>query len=99
MRELTAADHTALRQGLAAAGADGWLLYDFQGHNPVANRFLALGGLGSRRLFVLLAPEQEPVAVAHKIELQPVADFPGADPFCLMNQTAPPATKARASTT
>jgi len=77
MRELTAADHTALRQGLAAAGADGWLLYDFQGHNPVANRFLALGGLGSRRLFVLLAPEQEPVAVAHKIELQPVADFPG----------------------
>lgn len=77
MKRLTPEDHELLKAGLAACGADGWLLYDFQGHNPVANRFLALGGLGSRRLFVLLTPGQEPVAVAHKIELQPVADFPG----------------------
>ena len=39
--------------------------------------FSRWGGLGSRRLFALLVPDQEPVAVAHKIELQPVADFPG----------------------
>jgi Xaa-Pro dipeptidase len=77
MKTLTPDDHKQLRAGLAACGADGWLLFDFQGHNPVANRFLALGGLGSRRLFALLVPDQEPVAVAHKIELQPVADFPG----------------------
>ncbi len=77
MKALTPDDHKLLRERLVACGADGWLLYDFQGHNPVANRFLALGGLGTRRLFVLLAPDQEPVAVAHKIELQPVADFPG----------------------
>ncbi|HEU5219368.1 MAG TPA: M24 family peptidase [Gemmatimonadales bacterium] len=77
MKKLTPEDHRVLRAGLEAAGADGWLLFDFQGHNPVANRFLALGGLGSRRLFALLMPDQEPVAVAHKIELQPVADFPG----------------------
>jgi len=77
MKRLTPEDHTLLREGLQACGADGWLLFDFQGHNPVANRFLALGGLGSRRLFALLVPDQEPVAVAHKIELQPVADFPG----------------------
>ena len=42
--------------GLTACGADGWLLFDFQGHNPVASRMLALGGLGSRRIFVLLPP-------------------------------------------
>jgi len=77
MKALTPADHELLRAGLAACGADGWLLFDFQGHNPVAHRFLALGGLGSRRIFALLVPDQEPVAVAHKIELQPVADFPG----------------------
>ncbi len=77
MKPLTPDDHRLLRAGLATCGADGWLLFDFQGHNPVANRFLALGGLGSRRLFALLTPDQEPVAVAHKIELQPVADFPG----------------------
>ena len=70
-------DHAALASGLARAGADGWLLFDFQGHNPIAGRMLALGGLGSRRMFVLLRPGEEPVAVAHKIELQPLRGFPG----------------------
>jgi Xaa-Pro aminopeptidase len=77
MKTFTASDDEALRAGLAECGADGWLLFDFQGHNPVATRFLALGGLGSRRLFVLLRPGTEAVAVAHKIELQPLAGFPG----------------------
>lgn len=77
MKPFSDADHASLRAGLEAAGADGWLLFDFQGHNPVAKRFLALGGLGSRRLFVLLTPGQKPVALAHKIELQPLAGFEG----------------------
>ncbi|HTL04335.1 MAG TPA: M24 family metallopeptidase [Gemmatimonadales bacterium] len=77
MKALDAEAREALGAALASAGADGWLLFDFQGHNPVANRLLALGGLGSRRIFVLLTPVGDPVAVAHKIELQPLADFPG----------------------
>jgi Xaa-Pro dipeptidase len=77
MKTLTKEDHEALRAGLSGIGADGWLLFDFQGHNPVANRFLGLGGLGSRRLFVLLTPGRDPVAVAHRIELQPLAGFSG----------------------
>lgn len=77
MKPFTAEDREALGAALATAGADGWLLFDFQGHNPVANRFLDFGGLGSRRLFVLLTPVGDPVAVAHKIELQPLAGFPG----------------------
>ncbi|HLB53834.1 MAG TPA: Xaa-Pro peptidase family protein [Gemmatimonadales bacterium] len=77
MRPLTAEDREALGAALTACGADGWLLFDFQGHNPVAGRFLGLGGLGSRRLFVLLTPVGDPVAVAHKIELGPLEDFPG----------------------
>lgn len=73
----TSFDLDALRQGLDAAGADGWLLFDFRGINPVAKRVLGVTGMGSRRLFVLLPKEGEPVAVVHKIELQPFRQFPG----------------------
>lgn len=70
-------ERATLAAALASNGADGWLVFDFQGHNPVAGRLLSLGGLGSRRIFVLLTPGNEPVAVAHKIELGPLAEFPG----------------------
>ncbi len=77
MKPLEGMDREALRQGLDAAGADAWLLFDFHGLNPVAGRVLGLGGMGSRRIFVLLPRDGEPVAVAHKIELQPLDEFPG----------------------
>lgn len=70
-------DRSALRDGLDAAGADAWLLFDFRGVNPVAGRVLRIGGMGTRRLFVLLPREGDPVAVAHKIELQALDGFPG----------------------
>jgi Xaa-Pro aminopeptidase len=66
-----------LREALAEAGADGWLIFEFHGLNPVARRLLPLSGLNTRRLFVLLPADGEPVAVAHRIELQPLARFPG----------------------
>jgi len=70
-------DRAGLKEALAEAGVDGWLLYAFHGLNPVAVRVLGLSGLNTRRLFVLLPREGEPVAVAHKIELQGLKDFPG----------------------
>jgi Xaa-Pro aminopeptidase len=70
-------DRDALREGLDAVGAEGWLIYDFRGVNPVAGRVLGLEGMATRRLFVLFPRDGEPVAVAHRIELQPLADFPG----------------------
>ncbi|HRZ10181.1 MAG TPA: hypothetical protein P5319_09850, partial [Gemmatimonadales bacterium] len=70
-------DRRQLAEGLDAVGADAWLLFDFHGLNPVAGRVLGLGGMGSRRLFVLLPKEGEPVAVVHKIEMQPLEGFPG----------------------
>ena len=66
-----------LRAALSEAGVDGWLLFDFHGLNPVAGRVLGLKGMSTRRLFVLLPREGEPVAVAHKIELQGLEGFPG----------------------
>ena len=70
-------DRAELRAALDEVGADAWLLFDFHGLNPVAKRVLALGGLGTRRLFALLPKAGEFVAVAHKIEMAPMVDFPG----------------------
>jgi Xaa-Pro dipeptidase len=74
---LDAVDLSAVRAALADLGADGWLLYDFRKVNPIAGRILGDTGMGTRRLFVLLPRSGPPVAIAHRIELQPLADFPG----------------------
>lgn len=72
-------DFPALKAALAELGADGWLLFDFRGVNPIVGHVLGLGGhgLATRRLFVWLPRAGDPVAVAHKIELGPLAGFPG----------------------
>jgi Xaa-Pro aminopeptidase len=70
-------DRQAVAEMLGTIGADGWLLFAFHGLNPVATRILELEGLNTRRLFVYLPREGEAVAVAHRIELAPVAGFPG----------------------
>ena len=70
-------DRAELRAALDEVGADAWLLFDFHGLNPVAKRVLGLGGMGTRRIFVLLPKDGEFTAVAHKIELAPMKDFPG----------------------
>jgi Xaa-Pro aminopeptidase len=70
-------DRAELKQALTENGLDGWLLYAFHGLNPVAVRVLGLKGMNTRRLFALLPREGEPVAVAHKIELHDLQDFPG----------------------
>src|SRR5256712_3327976 len=70
-------DLPALARELGALGADGWLLYDFRKVNPIAGRILGDTGMGTRRLFVLLPRSGPPIAVAHRIELQPLAGFPG----------------------
>ena len=74
---LTAADVSAIQAALRELKLDGWLLYDFRGVNPVTSRVLGVGGMGSRRLFVLIPSEGTATAIAHKIELQGVQGFPG----------------------
>ena len=70
-------DFSDLAEALTALGVDAWLLYDFRRVNPVAERILGPTGMGTRRLFIFLPRGGKPVAVAHRIELQPLADFPG----------------------
>ena len=66
-----------VRAMLGTLRCDGWLLFDFHGLNPVATRVLGVGGLATRRLFVLLPAQGQPVALAHKIERHRVDGFPG----------------------
>src|SRR5262245_41215925 len=74
---ITPAQISAIQSSLKELQLDGWLLYDFRAVNPVTGRVLGVGGMGSRRLFVVVPREGRAVAVAHKIELQPVNGFPG----------------------
>ncbi len=76
MHHLTELDTDALRAGLETAGADGWLLFDFKGLNPIALRMLRIKP-GTRRIFVYLPRQGAPIAIAHKIELHAVEGFPG----------------------
>lgn len=57
---------------------DGWLLFDLEGRNPVACELLGLRDGPSRRVFLLLRPGHAPAAIAHRIELDPWAEWEGA---------------------
>jgi len=70
-------DVEGIQAHLESLDLDGWLIYDFHGTNPVAARVLGVGGMGTRRLFIWIPRTGTPVAVAHRIELQGLAGFPG----------------------
>ena len=42
----------ALQKALADANLDGWLLFDFQGTNPIAVGLIGIEGMVTRRIFV-----------------------------------------------
>lgn len=64
------------RRAMEEEGIDGWLLFDLEGRNRVAAEILGLPEGTSRRHFVLLRPDGEPVALAHRIERQSWEDWP-----------------------
>jgi Xaa-Pro dipeptidase len=65
-----------IQAAIAAAGIDGWLLYDFHGINPIAGGLLELPGLVSRRYFVFIPATGAPSALTHAIEQGPWRDWP-----------------------
>ncbi|MEP7086654.1 MAG: M24 family metallopeptidase, partial [Gemmatimonadota bacterium] len=73
---LTPATLPALQKALADAKLDGWLLYDFQGANPIAAGALALDGMVTRRVFGWVPRDGVPVAVTHDIEQGPWHRWP-----------------------
>ena len=69
-----------LRRAIADAGVDGWLLFDFQGCNPIAAGLLGLEGMVTRRIFVWIPRDGAPSALGHAIEPGPSRTWPAAWP-------------------
>ncbi|HEX2722951.1 MAG TPA: Xaa-Pro peptidase family protein [Gemmatimonadaceae bacterium] len=69
-------DLPPLQSALRDAGLDGWLLFDFHGLNPVALGLLGTGGMATRRIFVWIPRDGEPVAITHAIEQGAWKDWP-----------------------
>ncbi len=73
-------DIGAVQKALKADGLDAWLLYDFQGSNPVSYRLAGMGGAGhlaTRRWFYLIPQSGEPRALVHAIERHNLDHMPG----------------------
>ncbi len=65
-----------IQRALADAGLDGWLLFDFQGANPIVAGMLGLKGMISRRIFIWIPREGVPHALGHAIEPGPWETWP-----------------------
>ena len=74
-------DIGAVQRALKSEGVDAWLLYDFQGSNPVSYRLAGMGGAGhlaTRRWFYLIPRSGEPRALVHAIERHNLDHLPGS---------------------
>ncbi|MCS7068707.1 MAG: Xaa-Pro peptidase family protein [Meiothermus sp.] len=71
-------DISKAQQALQEANLPGWLLYSFQGSNPLALEALGLQGrMLSRRFAYLIPARGEPVLIVHAIEKTSFPDLPG----------------------
>ncbi len=73
-------DVRAVQAALREQGLDGWLWYNFQGANPIAQRLAGLGKGGpiaSRRWFYMIPATGEPRALVHAIERHNLDGLPG----------------------
>ncbi|MCA1584360.1 MAG: M24 family metallopeptidase [Acidobacteria bacterium] len=73
-------DVAAVQEALRGQGLDGWLWYDFQSSNPIAQRLAGLGRGGhltSRRWFYLIPASGEPRGLVHAIERHNLDGLPG----------------------
>src|SRR6185503_16047006 len=78
--DVMALDVAAVQQALRDEGLDGWLLYDFQGSNPIATRLAGLAAgkkMTTRRWYYLIPAHGEPRGLVHAIERHNLDGLPG----------------------
>ena len=68
----------ALQRALSERALDGWLLFDFQGTNPIAVDLLGLSGMITRRHLAYVPAEGVPTALVPAIEPWPWHQWPTA---------------------
>lgn len=76
-----AIDIPAIQRALADEQLDAWLLYDFQGSNPIAGSLTGIAGSGkmtTRRWYYLIPATGEPRALVHAIERHNLDALPGS---------------------
>lgn len=73
---LTPESLPAIQRAIQESTADGWLIFDFHGLNPIAAGMLHLEGMTTRRLFAFIPREGQPVAISHAIEQGPWKHWP-----------------------
>src|ERR671919_1673900 len=69
-----------VQRALAEERLDGWLLYDFQGSNPIAARLSGLAAankMTTRRWYYLIPASGEPRGLVHAIERHNLDGLPG----------------------
>ena len=69
-----------VQRALREEGLDGWLLYDFQGSNPIATRLSGLAAarkMTTRRWYYLIPAYGEPKGLVHAIERHNLDGLPG----------------------
>jgi Xaa-Pro aminopeptidase len=69
-----------VQRALVEEGLDGWLLYDFQGSNPIATRLSGLAAtkkMATRRWYYLIPSRGEPRGLVHAIERHNLDGLPG----------------------
>jgi Xaa-Pro aminopeptidase len=73
------ADIARIQSELRAAGADGWLFYDFHNRDAIAYRVLGLdfGKFTSRRWFYWVPAQGDPVKLCSKVESTKLDPLPG----------------------
>lgn len=70
----------AVQRALVEEQLDGWLLYDFQGSNPIASRLVGLassGKMATRRWYYYIPAKGAPRGLVHAIERHNLDDMPG----------------------
>jgi Xaa-Pro aminopeptidase len=70
----------AVQRALKEDGFDAWLLYDFNGSNPIARRLSGLASSGkmtTRRWYYMVPAEGTPLGLVHAIERHNLDHLPG----------------------
>jgi Xaa-Pro aminopeptidase len=73
-------DVAAVQESLRSDGLDAWLLYDFNGSNPIAARLAGLANgshMTTRRWYYLIPASGSPRALVHAIERHNLDALPG----------------------
>jgi Xaa-Pro dipeptidase len=78
-------DIARIQAEVQAAGADGWLLYDFHNRDAVAYHVLGMdyGKFTSRRWFYWIPAKGEPIRLSHKVESTKLHSLPGEQRYYL----------------